>query len=126
MSVLVLDAAALIALERRDRRVRAYLVEAHASSRPVLTSEAVVAQVWWHHARQHDLGEILKGTDTRPIAEGVGKELGALLGEAGLADVVDAHVATLCTPHSVILTSDPDDIRSLLNARGVTASVVPV
>jgi hypothetical protein len=38
--------------------------------------------------------------------------------------VIDAHVALGAEAGDRVLTSDPDDIRRLLQARGVDASVV--
>jgi len=48
---------------------------------------------------------------------------GELLARAGSADVVDAHVALLVALADIVLTSDPGDIRALLQARGVPARV---
>ena len=43
---LVLDAGALIAVDRQDRSIGAVLRLAHHEQLPVRTSAAVVAQVW--------------------------------------------------------------------------------
>jgi hypothetical protein len=40
--------------------------------------------------------------------------------------VVDAHVALMAAHADLILTSDPGDIRRLLQARGVSARVQAV
>ncbi|MGI8815530.1 MAG: hypothetical protein ACR2G2_09725 [Pseudonocardia sp.] len=53
-----------------------------------------------------------------------GKRLGALLGVAGIADVVDAHVALMTLDGDDVVTSDPDDIRVLLDNRKVRATIV--
>jgi len=42
----ILDAGALIAIERRDRRIAAMLRVLHEQRVPLWTSAAVVAQVW--------------------------------------------------------------------------------
>jgi sulfite reductase beta subunit-like hemoprotein len=55
-----------------------------------------------------------------------GKRLGALLGAAHTCDVVDAHVASLARPGDRVLTSDPDDLRRLVDTLGVEAVVVSV
>ncbi|HEY1345642.1 MAG TPA: hypothetical protein VGF54_11685 [Streptosporangiaceae bacterium] len=52
-----------------------------------------------------------------------GKRIGELLAQAGSADAIDAHVALLVAPADIVLTSDPGDIRALLQARGVPAHV---
>jgi len=49
--------------------------------------------------------------------------IGELLALAGSADVVDAHVALMTAPADLVLTSDPGDIRKLLQARKVPARV---
>lgn len=49
-----------------------------------------------------------------------------LLGATDSCDVVDAHVASLVRAGNRVLTSDPDDLRHLLDALSVDASVVSV
>ena len=60
---------------------------------------------------------------TEALGRDDGKRIGELLARAGSADVVDAHVALLVAPADIVLTSDPGDIRALLQARGVPARV---
>ena len=51
---------------------------------------------------------------------------GVLLGESAGDDVVDALLAAQVLPGDQVLTSDPDDLRHLLAARGVDAVIVRV
>ncbi len=51
---------------------------------------------------------------------------GELLAAAGSADVVDALLVVLAVPGDQVLTSDPDDLRSLVAERGIPVTVVPV
>lgn len=123
---LVLDAGALIAVERRDRRVGALLRVAQRDAIPVRTSAAVVAQVWRDGARQANLARVLGGVDERDLDPRSARRIGELLREAGTSDAVDGHVALLAAAGDAVLTSDPDDLRKLLAVRGVEATVILV
>jgi hypothetical protein len=123
---LVLDAGALLAIDRRDRRVGAMLRIAQQARIPVRTSPAAVAQVWRHGARQVQLARVLAGVAVPPLDLDTGKRLGALLGATGSRDVVDAHVASLASAGDRVLTSDPDDLRKLLDALSVEADLVRI
>jgi hypothetical protein len=122
----VLDAGALVAVDRRDRAVGAQLRVLQQRGTPLRASAAVVGQVWRDGRRQANLARVLAGVGIEALGKGDGKRIGALLARAGSADVVDAHVALLTAPADVVLTSDPDDIGALLQVRGVPARVQPV
>lgn len=119
----VLDADALVAVDRRDRLVGSILLLARKQRRPLVTSAAVVAQVWRDGARQANLARLLAGTRIEALDPDDGRRLGVLLGDSGSGDVVDAHVASLAAEGDVILTSDADDLMRLVNARGIEAHV---
>lgn len=119
----VLDAGALIAVDRRDRAVGAMLRVAQQRRLPVVSSAAVVAQVWRDGARQANLARVLAGVRAEGLGPDDGRRLGVLLGAASTTDVVDAHVASLVEAGDVVLTSDPDDLGLLLATRRVTAEV---
>jgi hypothetical protein len=122
----VLDAGALVAIDRRDRAVGAQLRVLQQRGTPLRASAAVVGQVWRDGRRQANLTRVLAGVGIEALGKDDGKRIGELLARAGSADVVDAHLALLTAPADVVLTSDPDDIRALLQARGVPARVQPV
>lgn len=122
----VLDAGALVAVERRDRRIGALLRVLQQRRVPLWTSAAVLAQVWRDGARQATLARLLQGVGVRPLALDAGKQAGALLGSTGTDDVVDAHLALLLEAGDRVLTSDSDDVLRLLAARRVRAIVVPI
>lgn len=122
----VLDAGALVAVDRRDRTVGAQLRVLQQQGTPLRTSAAVIGQVWRDGRKQVNLARVLAGVGIDPLAAGDGQKIGELLGQAGSADVVDAHVTLLAAPADVVLTSDQGDVRSLLRARGVPARVIPV
>jgi len=119
----VLDAGALVAIDRRDRLVGAQLRVLQQQGTPLRTSAAVVGQVWRDGRKQANLARVLAGVGTEALSRDDGKLIGELLARAGSADVVDAHLALLVAPADIVLTSDPGDILALLQARGVPAHV---
>jgi hypothetical protein len=122
----ILDAGALVAVDRRDRAVGAQLRVLQQRATPVRASAAVVGQVWRDGRKQANLARVLAGVGIEALGKVDGKQIGELLARAGSANVVDAHVALLAAPADVVLTSDPDDIRALLQARGIPAHVQQV
>ena len=123
---LVLDSGALVAIERRSFSVRRMLDEAPRRPTAVLTSAAVVAQVWRNGPRQAILARMLRGFDIHPLDTAAGRRIGELLAVNRSNDVVDAHVALLVRDGDLVLTSDPSDIRRLLGSRGIAASIIEV
>jgi hypothetical protein len=122
----ILDAGALVAVDRRDRRIGAQLRVLQQQGTPVRVSSAVVGQVWRDGRRQANLARVLAGVGIEALAKDDGRRIGELLALAGSADVVDAHVALMTAPSDLVLTSDPSDIRKLLQDRGVAARVQQV
>lgn len=119
----VLDAGALLAVERRDRRVLGLLRAAEENGEPLTTSAAVIAQVWRGGPRQAPVARALVSVRAQALTPDIGRQLGVLLGRSGTSDVVDAHVVWLAEDHDVLLTSDPNDLTRLLDARGVVAEI---
>lgn len=122
----VLDAGALIAVDRRDRGFGAMLRVLQRQGTPLRASAAAVAQVWRDGPRQANLARVLTGVDIAPLATSDSKRIGELLATARMADVVDGHVALLVDPGDMLFTSDPADLRALTAARGITANVLAV
>jgi len=123
---LILDAGALVALERGDRRVIALLKRELLAGRAPMTHGGVVGQVWRGGAgRQARLAALMPALHTAPLDEALGRRAGVLLGKARTTDVVDAAVAVLAMDGDSILTSNPDDIARLVAAAGIDADVVP-
>ena len=121
---LILDAGALIAVERSHRATIARLVRAHEDEETVVTSAAVVAQVVRNRARQVTLERVLAGVDERPLDSDAARLIGQLLASSRSSDVVDAAVALLAKAGDELLTSDPDDLRNLLPKRSVRVTAV--
>jgi len=122
----ILDAGALVAIDKRDRRVGAMLQLLHAQGVPLQTSVAAAAQVWRHGPTQALLARVLAGVNVVGISPGDERSIGELLAKVGTSDVVDAHVALLVERGDRLLTSDAEDLRRLLAARRTTALVVAV
>lgn len=123
---LILDAGALIAYERRDRTVRAFLERAERTETPVLTTAGVVAQVWRDPARQARLARLLRGVDEVELTRSRGRAVGTLLGASRSVDVVDGSVVDAAEDGDEILTTDPGDITPLATVAGKTVIVTPV
>jgi hypothetical protein len=122
----VLDSGALIAIDKRDRKIGAILRVLQREGVPVHTSAAVVAQVWHDARRQVNLARVLAGVDVAALHDLAAKRTGELLRANRTSDIVDAHVALLVEPQATVLTSDEPDIKTLLRTRGVKAVVVRV
>ncbi len=123
---LVLDAGALIGIERADRRTAGLIELGRRSGATLTTSAPVVAQVWRGSGRQARLSRLLPMIDVRTVGLADARSAGALLAGTGGTDVVDALVALLAVPGDEILTSDPDDIGELVAERGFPVTVVRV
>ena len=123
---LVLDAGALIALERGDVRVVRQLKLAHDAGQPPLTHGGVVAQVWrGGDHRQALLAQVLAGIDVLPLDEALGRRAGRLLARSRTSDAIDAAVVAMADDGDQILTSDPIDIGILADLSGRQLTIVP-
>lgn len=122
----VLDAGALVAIDKRDRLVGAMLALLQAQGVPLHTSVAAVAQVWRDGRKQALLARVLAGVKVVGLAPGDERSIGELLAKAGTSDVVDAHVALLVGHGDRLLTSDAKDLQRLLKAKRTTALIVAV
>lgn len=116
MSGLTLDAGALIAFERNDRKVIALLARALEQGYTLAVPAGAVGQVWRNGQRQARLARFLASADVEiePLDDQRAREAGQLCGVARSADVIDASVV-LCARrrgHRVV-TSDPTDVRRL-------------
>lgn len=122
MSALVLDAGALVAVDRGDRGLVGRLRTAQRSGLELRTTGAVLAEVWRDpHGRQANLARLLKALDVTPVDRRLGQAAGELLGASGKRNAVDATVVAIAATGDRILTSDPRDIRELVDAarRGI-------
>ena len=120
---LVLDAGGLIAVDRLDRKVGAILRVAQQEKMSVRTSAAVVAQVWRNGSLQANLARVLAGIESASLDSDAGRSVGEILALSGTADVVDGHLGIIVRSGDTVLTSDPKDVKKILNTRGVSATL---
>jgi predicted nucleic acid-binding protein len=109
----VLDAGALIALDRGLATVRGYVLLADRAKAALSTSSAVIAQVWRGGGRQARLARFLSSdlVTEVPLDPEAGRRIGVLAAAVGARDVVDGHVAIIALDRdAVVLTTDPGDI----------------
>jgi hypothetical protein len=125
MSVLVLDAGALIAIDRGDRDMLSKIWAPRRDGEVVRTNAMALAQAWRdRNGRQAPLSRALRTIDVRPIHADDGRKAGELLATAGMTDAIDATLALLARSGDQLYTSDVDDLRRLCEAAGNKASVI--
>ena len=116
MSGVTLDAGALIAVDRNDRRVIALLVRAHELGARVTIPATALAQAVRNPAKQARLSRLLRQPTTRLAAlDGLdATQVGILLATSRTTDITDAHVVICARRRSEpIVTSDPRDLSRL-------------
>ena len=121
---LVLDAGALIAIDRNDRRIAGLVALGRRAGADLVTVAPVVGQAWRDGARQARLARALPMIDVLDVDRASAQAAGEVLRDSGGSDVIDALVALATRPGDQVLTSDPGDLGALLDARRVNATVV--
>lgn len=111
-----LDAGALIALDRDDRRVIVLLARAAETAAPITVPAGALAQAIRAPERQARLARLIRQptTEVAPLDRVDATNVGRLLAASGTSDIVDAHVV-ICARRRAqpVITSDPDDLRRL-------------
>jgi len=108
----VLDAGALIAVERADRRVIRLLELAQEIHVPA----GALAQAWRNPMRQVRLVRVVSSEEVtiHPLDAAGARAAGQLCAATATSDVVDASVVIVARlVDGVTLTSDADDLRRL-------------
>jgi predicted nucleic acid-binding protein len=124
---LILDAGALVAVERGDREIQALLKREVLHGRIPSTHGGVVGQVWRDGGpRQTRLARFLAGVRVEPLDDQLGRRAGALLGRARRRDVIDAALVLLAGDGDWILTSHPGDLEPLARAAGLHVDIIGV
>jgi hypothetical protein len=111
-----LDAGALIALDRDDRRVVALLARAAELGAQVTIPATALAQAIRRPAQQARLARLLRQPKTALVAlDGPdATQVGLLLAASRTSDITDAHVVISARrSNQVIVTSDPVDLQRL-------------
>ncbi len=116
MAGVTLDAGALTALDRSDRRVIVLLARARETGSRVTVPATALAQAVRQPERQVRLARLVRQptTDVVPLDRVDATNVGRLLAASGTADVVDGHVV-ICARRTGqhVATSDLDDLRRL-------------
>jgi hypothetical protein len=113
---LVLDAGALIAVERGDRDTAAVIEVARQENRAVMVPAGVVGQAWRGGGRQARLARLLNARDVHvePLTDAGARAAGVLCGAAGTTDVIDASVVLVARRHgATVISSDRADLEVL-------------
>ncbi len=125
MTDLLLDAGALVAVERGNREVWSVVRRSTDSGRFPVVPGVVVAQVWRGGARQARLAQALAYVVELPAQPQECRDAGVLCGRTGTSDIVDALVVVLAEQLGRdIVTSDPADIGRLVDAAGSRSRVL--
>lgn len=110
---MVLDAGALIAVERGKDTTTQLLRDAVAKRQRLQVPAGALAQVW-RDSPQVLLARLLKHAVIVPLDGFDARAVGVLMGIRGTSDTVDAHVVVVALrTGSPVLTSDPDDLLHL-------------
>jgi len=124
---LILDTGAVLAIMRRDKVVRALLASAQRRGILLVVPPVVVTQVIRGGPRDAEANRLFESVYLSFTGARVARAAGSLLAVSGLSDAADAQIvaeAQRLAP-SVIMTSDPDDIRLLASTlRGVRVIVI--
>ena len=113
---ITLDAGALIALDRGDKRMIALLDRALAQRLTFRVPSGVVAQAWRNGRVQVTLARFLRSNEVEviPLDEELARSCGELCGATSTSDIIDASVVILARERrDLIITSDPHDLRRL-------------
>jgi hypothetical protein len=83
VSALILDAGALVAVDRDDRMMLARLRAAEKNGLELRSNAMVIAQVWRdRQGRQVNLARLLRAVDVRAVSHQDGRAAGVLLAAA--------------------------------------------
>ncbi len=124
---LILDAGALMALERNDRAMWLRYRAARLDGSVVTTHGGIVGQVWRSGGpRQARLAKALAGVEVRPVDDALGRSAGKLLAVTRGSDVIDAALVLLAGDDDQVFTSDPDDLEPLARATGRHIDIITV
>lgn len=122
---ITLDAGALIALDRGDKRLIALLTRALAQRLKIRVPSGVVGQAWRDGRVHLTLARFLRieEVEISPLDEQLARACGELCGATDTSDIIDASVVILARQRrDHIITSDPHDIRRL----DPTCPIIPI
>jgi hypothetical protein len=124
---LILDAGALVAIDRNDRQMWRRLKSALNAGDIPVTHGGIVGQAWrGRGSRSALLALAISSIDIRPLDENLGKHTGELLARSNRSDVIDAALVLLANDGDTIATSDARDLHPLARAAGLAVDLVEV
>ncbi len=131
--LLVLDADGVAKAAANDPAVQAWLERARELDADVVVSAVTLAEVVRGVARDAAHNRVVKAADIWPTDEPLARRAGHLLGRAASDASIDALVAATAlaardrnsAARCIVLTSDPEDLRTLLSDQP-DVRVVPV
>ena len=121
---LVLDAEGIVKLADGEPGTRRRYEAARERAGHVVTAASTVAEVLRGGPRDAKLHRVLNRVTVVPVDRALGRTAGELLGLAGLSGhrcTIDALLAAVALGQPrpvVLLTSDPDDMRRLIDEPG--------
>ncbi len=129
MTSIVLDAGALIALDRNRREIWALLRVASEDGSSIEVPAGAIAQAWRDGQRQVQLARALRHCDEVPLDGELARAAGRLCADARTSDVVDASVAIVAAGRArygnvAVVTSDPGDISHLTTTMGIDVRII--
>jgi hypothetical protein len=113
---LVLDAGALIAVERGDRATAALIAVGRQDGRGIIVPAGVVAQTWRNGPRQVRVARLLNASEVsvEPLTDAAARATGILCGAAATSDVVDGSVVIAARRYkATVISSDRADLLRL-------------
>ncbi len=122
---ITLDAGALIALDRGDKRMIALLDRALAQRLKFRVPSGVVGQAWRDGRDQVTLARFLRIHEVAiiPLDEQLARACGELCGATHSADIIDASVVIVARERGdYIVTSDPHGLKRL----DPTGPIIPI
>lgn len=113
---LVLDAGALIAVERGDRATVALIEAGRQDGHAIVVPAGVVAQTWRDGPRQARVARLLDASEVsvEPLTDAAARATGTLRGAADTIDVVDGSVVIVARRYkATVISSDRADLLRL-------------
>lgn len=110
---IVLDAGALIAIERGDRMTAAVIEVGRQDGHEIIVPAGVIAQTWRNGPRQARVARLLNATEVHvePLTDAGARATGMLCGVSGTSDVIDASVVIAARRHRApVISSDRSDL----------------